>query len=253
MEEFMKKLMFTICSLVLIVTVAARAHWQEGEPYKMHYPQLPDELGYDIDMTNYVLADDWGCTETGLVEDIHFWYSVQNGDDIYPPHFSQVKVSIHDDDRTGAFSKPGAQRWGRTFSATEIIINGPFDGYQGWDNPEEYSNCRYPDHYTYWQVNITDIDSPFIQQEGNIYWLDLQVMGVEDPYNHAVGWKETNVPYWEDAAVYRLAAGGSWERIAVCSENRFCNLAFVITPEPATMAILGLGSLVLLPRRRRSK
>ncbi len=50
--------------------------WQSGDPHKMHFPQLPDVEGWDVDVTYAnILADDWKCSETGPVEDIHFWYS----------------------------------------------------------------------------------------------------------------------------------------------------------------------------------
>ena len=62
---------------------------------KMHYPQLPDENGWDVNATwPLVLADDWLCTETGWVKDIHFWGSWL-GDSIgYIEYFI---LSIHED------------------------------------------------------------------------------------------------------------------------------------------------------------
>ncbi len=49
--------------------------------HKMHFPQLPDEDGWDVNATQpQVLADDWTCSQTGWVKDIHFWGSWQGGD-----------------------------------------------------------------------------------------------------------------------------------------------------------------------------
>ena len=52
-----------------------------GEPveHKMHFPQLPDEDGWDVNATDMCLADDWECSETGYVTDVHFWGSWEQG------------------------------------------------------------------------------------------------------------------------------------------------------------------------------
>ena len=56
------------------------ADWDPGDGHKMHFPQLPDEEGWDVNATfPKVLADDWTCSGTGWVEDIHFWGSWRHG------------------------------------------------------------------------------------------------------------------------------------------------------------------------------
>ena len=250
------KLLTIVTTLVLATATGARAHWDDSMPFKMHFPQHPDPYGWDIDMTNFVLADDWECTQTGAVKDIHFWYSVQ-GDNvdipILPPHFTTVTVSTHDDIADGpeGFSIPGKLRWDRVF--TNVAIKGPFTGIQGWDlpipNPAGQVLCEPDDHRWYWQVNITDILDPFTQEAGNVYWLDLQVKGLPDGYR--IGWK-TSEEQFRDFAVYQnTAVPGGWSQIAVCTDNHPTDLAFVITPEPATIALLGFGAVGLLARRRR--
>jgi hypothetical protein len=107
--------------------------------------------------------------------------------------------------------------------------------------------CEPNDHVRYWQVNITDIGDPFIQQADTLYWLDLQVQGLTNGY--LIGWK-TSTEHFQDYAVYQNAAGG-WSQIAVCTNDNPTDLAFVITPEPATIALLGFGAVGLLARRRR--
>jgi hypothetical protein len=250
----MKKSLFTILCTILLVTTAY-ADWREGDPYKMEQPQLPNPDGWDIDMINYTLADDWICSQTGDVTDIHFWYSVEYDTGQYPPpHIGTVNVSIHDDIPAGTgginYSRPGTLRWSGTFN--NFVTAGPWDGLQGWDDPhpaEIKPVCREDDHNRYWQVNITDIDNPFRQEIGKIYWLDLNVTFAAGS-DHLVGWKTTyNVS--NDAAVYATPGGAvPWVPVAVCQDDAQTDFAFVITPEPATVAILGLGRLFLFRKKR---
>ena len=74
--------------------------WRYGWPHKMHWPQLPDfgTTGMDIDLTQAILADDFKCTSTGPITDIHFWSSF--ADDILPvkePNSLTFEISIYSD------------------------------------------------------------------------------------------------------------------------------------------------------------
>jgi len=62
---------------LMLAVPAARADWNEGDPFKMHFPQMPDlQTGMNIRACEpKVLADDWRCTQTGDVTDIHLWAS----------------------------------------------------------------------------------------------------------------------------------------------------------------------------------
>jgi hypothetical protein len=73
-----------VAAIFLVVLVApVNADWDEGDSYKMHFPQLPDPNGFDIANYYYFfpfgeplpIADDWLCTETSPVTDIHIWGS----------------------------------------------------------------------------------------------------------------------------------------------------------------------------------
>ena len=63
------------------------------------------------------------------------------------------------------------------------------------------------------------------------------------------GWK-TSTNHWNDGAVYWSAtAGEEWQKV----DCGFIDMAFVITPEPATLALLAVGVCALLRRRRKSR
>ena len=64
-------ILFAMAAIALLAVPAA-ADWEPGMPFKMHYPQLPDPMGWDVKFTDpIVLADDWRCTQTGPVDDVH--------------------------------------------------------------------------------------------------------------------------------------------------------------------------------------
>jgi len=74
----MRKLMTVLC--VVGLPALALGDWQPGDGHKMHFPQLPDEDGWDVRASYICLADDWECSEDGFVRDMHFWGSWRNGD-----------------------------------------------------------------------------------------------------------------------------------------------------------------------------
>lgn len=80
-KVFTKPLVAVLCGLAVIAFGSpAWAHWQPGDGHKMHFPQLPDSTGWDVKASGGIcLADDWQCSETGYVGDIHFWGSWKNG------------------------------------------------------------------------------------------------------------------------------------------------------------------------------
>lgn len=74
----MRKLFVLGC--VLALAGPALADWDKFDGHKMHFPQYPDEDGWDVKADDGIcLADDWMCTGTGPVSDIHFWGSWKDG------------------------------------------------------------------------------------------------------------------------------------------------------------------------------
>jgi len=140
-------------------------------------PQYPDPRGWDVNFTYpATLGDDWICSESGAVEDFHFWVSWLN--DIVPDEFENAiekfDVSIFSDipasQSPTEYSMPGEELWQRSFAPGEFTYDPVFDHLQGWYDPYT-GNADPQNHYGCYRIDIDNFDDPFIQEEGTIYWL----------------------------------------------------------------------------------
>jgi hypothetical protein len=218
-----------VCTLLIATSMAlmtpTAADWEEGDGHKMHYPQLPKEGGWDVEFAMSRLADDWLCSQTGPVEDIHFWISWA-GDRVQPiPVFT---VRIHSDipanTINNSYSMPANDfLWERDFYPGEYTIKNMTGDLQGWYDPSS-GEFNETDHTLWQQINIVDIQDPFTQEEGTIYWLEIDFWTL--PF---VGWKESGSDHFGDNAVYWYY--NQWYDIWDPIDNVSIDLAFVITEE----------------------
>jgi parallel beta-helix repeat protein len=199
--------------------------WQEGDPYKMHSPQLPDlDTGQVFESSSNEegmseMADDFECAETGLITDIHVW----GGwicDDVCDE--AEFWIGIFDDipadESPTGYSMPGELAWDETFSR---------EGYTKifWGNL--FAEDSISDHYyptktepygTLWeredcsgiyQYNFCiDPEEAFMQKAGNTYWLSV-VMTYADDDNWGDdgmwwGWL-SSLDAWNDDAAWRYS------------------------------------------------
>ncbi len=208
----MRKMLIFLATTVLIagfITLPVVADWFEGEPHKMHYPQLPDEEGWNVNCSYQTLGDDWTCTRSGPVDEIHFWGSWLGGGTGMPPTFLiSIYSDVPDPDEQGPlYSMPGILLWGpyeadptrymmRNIEPDPPLAEGFFSPEAGqfWEN----------DHWDYWQYNVTEIPEPFIQTEGEVYWLVIHTM--IDPMEYDMGlrwgWKTSISPHHLDDGVW---------------------------------------------------
>jgi len=171
-----KRLLFLSLMLVLALCATVFADWIEENGHKMHYPQLPNVVGWDVNATApVVLADDWQCSETGWVKDIHFWGSWMNG---IEGEIIAFNVSIYTDIPANPpeYSRPGVLLWEREI--IDFIIALPVDppGLQGWYDPVTEMYIM-EDHEAYYQYNIfLPEEDWFWQDSGTIYWVHISAL-----------------------------------------------------------------------------
>lgn len=275
------KLLLCCAFSALVLGGAAHADWNPGDGHKMHYPQLPDltPTGLDVNASmkglntvedfRKTLADDFRCSESGPIQDIHIWGSWLN-DQVY--NLTRFKLTIYSDipavpGNPNSYSRPGAPLWERTFNPDEYVKRIYSSGPERFYDPK--LNQMLGTDNNVWQYNFANFSNPFIQQEGTIYWLGVQALTSMDT---AFGWKTTNpaqTPHFMDDAVF-----GENDIFAGPLNNQFPNpdgpglipwkdmhypdgpfqgqsidLAFVITPEPASITGLALCGLLLKRRK----
>jgi hypothetical protein len=216
----------------------------------MHYPQLPDPGGWDVRISNgWTIADDWLCTETGPVSDVHFWVSW--ADDVVG-NINRIHLSVHSNIPKGPddWSIPGDELWARDFDPALFVVRPYGDGPQGWFEPPETFNEQ--DHDLFFQVNVTDIVDPFIQQEGEMYWLDITA----ETEGGVLGWKTSGSEHFMDDATY-LEPTGRWLELRDPLTQESLDMAFVVNvPEPGSCLLLVIGAaagLCVVWRRRRAR
>ena len=210
--------------------------------HKMHYPQYPNPNGWDVNFTSPArIGDDWQCSQTGYVEDFHFWVSFK--DDMIPPGFGvSFEIRIYDDIPAhlspSGYSMPGNQLWFREFNPGSYNYEFAFEHPQGWYDP-------YSGYYDTWnhnqcfRIDIFNFDDPFMQEEGNIYWLVITA-NVMDP-DCMIGWK-TSLDHFNDVALWEyLPSVFTWNELNDPITNEGLSLAFVITGDGGGQEELDFG------------
>ncbi|MCK4357548.1 MAG: hypothetical protein KAW92_02155, partial [Candidatus Cloacimonetes bacterium] len=226
------------------------------EEYGIKWEQLPDlsPLGMDVDATNdmfeqmppHILADDFLCTQTGYITDIHFWGSWFN--DMLPyeecPEAVEFTISIHADIPANPpdqpYSMPGEPLWMRTFIPYYENVEWLTDAIEDWYDPA--TEFFYDDnHYLCFKYNFYLQPEDYFYQEGTIdepvvYWLDIQAVPLDDSNpDIRFGWK-TSLDHWNDDAVWAIGeepCPGLWNELRYPMGHPFCpesiDLAFELT------------------------
>ena len=174
--------------------------------------------GFDVlDSHGIILADDFLCTNAGVVTDIHLWGSWQNDQvgsisNFYLFIYSNVPVGPNNPTN---YSQPGTLLWQQTFQPGQYSSNIYTNGSETfWDPSNNFSATD----ETVWQFCFQPLATNPFPQTGSVlnpivYWLVAYADGV--PSTNHYGWKSSTTN-WNDAAVWCSWNGltqepaGSW-------------------------------------------
>jgi hypothetical protein len=264
-------------TVLAVVGLIGSAAWADFDLPK--WTQAPDltYAGVDVDATTTSLADDFLCWTTEPLTDVHIWGSWLD-DRVPEAKDLKFRLAIWPDNPGvpgQVHSRPEGDQplWEKYFGAGEYQArlyyrHGP-NSPEAFYSPQNNETYFPGNHYEVWQYNFLFYDEPFIQRgtetDPLVYWLEVQAFVPDDPSGlpeYLFGWK-TSIIHWNDDAVWHVDVPGApdWAELRYPPGHPFaidpipCNdsidLAFVITPEPATLGLLGLGGLLVLCRRRR--
>jgi hypothetical protein len=240
------------CVLCLIViallasATAVLADWDPSDPAK--WVQLPDttESGIDINASgDFILADDFLCTERGIITEVHIWGSwlfdyLPFGTD---PTAVDFIVSFHydipADQSPSGYSMPGDVITYTRLQPGDFTARIWSQGVsEGWlDSPDEYI---FPGDQIIWQYNLY-LGDHGLYQEGTpqnpaVYWLDIKAI----PHDTGAlfGWK-TSETHWNDDGVWGSGSEpytGQWGELRYPAGHQLypksIDLAFVLVSEP---------------------
>jgi hypothetical protein len=171
--------------------------------------QIPEQgqEGVDVNDTDNLLADDFQCTASGPITDIHIWGSFNN--DILPaegPDGLTFTISIWSDVPKGVdadYSHPGEMLWTKTFAPYQYMAAQVWHVQEGewWHDPLPMT-WVHPGDYNIYQFDFYPPPTEsFVQVEGTIYWLSVQY-AYEGESDFEFGWKTTPDKFNDDACYW---------------------------------------------------
>ncbi len=228
--------------------LAADCDWQPGQSHKMHWPQLPDltSTGTDVSLSSAALADDFLCTASGPIRNIHIWASFL-GDNVPKegPANLTLELSLYANipSEGPKWGQPGELLWSQSFSPGQYTVQTVHNGPEDWYDPS--TGLYLSDHQRQaYQYDFCVQDEPFVQQEGTTYWLAVSVTELSP--NYALGWKTTSLQWqWNNSAVSLAQDQVNWTPMDYPDGHEYDNapvgLAFVIDSGDDTTPQYDLG------------
>ena len=257
-------------SMAIATEETATKYVQEPDLDPTGMDVLAGPLSYDgVNAYEKFLADDFLCTSSGLITDIHIWASYN--EDIRLTDFPWFSLVIYENVPAGTggipYSRPGAVLWDAYLQPTVEWIYATADESFYDPNPDEIIGFD----STVWRFDFEiDPAEAFVQEEGKIYWLgvhhsfDLNDDGIVNIIDLIMlvsvwpggpfGWK-TSLEHFEDDAVWTdvftwmddphvVPSGEVWNElrypIGHPFEGQSIDLAFEITTQEPKPDILRL-------------
>lgn len=204
--------------------------------YPIKWLQAPEQGSEGVDVSDQTeLADDFQCTQSGPITDIHFWGSFLY--DLLPPDGPgslPITLSIYDDVPRGPdnpYSHPGTLKWSMDFAPGQYQVGNNMHTSEWWHDPAALLPAwLFPGDTNMYQFDFyIDPADAFQQVEGNIYWLSVKY--ASGGANYAFGWK-TTCNDWNDDACW-LDASGIWKELRYGGNHprapESLNLAFALS------------------------
>jgi hypothetical protein len=278
----------TVLAAVMLIPSITSAEWNPGDKFKwVQMPDVIGwgtdinvslDAWYDGTVFHQAVADDFLCTTTGPITGIQLWGSWLHdglpevydpwGVGEYYPDATNVKfnLTIYDnltaDQNPKGFRSPNYPLWSKTFNPGEFMVRG--EAYltnQNFLHPIHESSDSSSAEVLEYSFDIPE-DEAFIQQgtetDWKVYWLKVTAVPLSSsPYVSfpVFGWRTTD-DHWNGKAV---AAPGDipanwpntlgWELMYDHGSPIQEDMAFVISPEPGTFALISLAGLMLLRRK----
>jgi hypothetical protein len=221
------------------------------EPLK--WLQIPEQgqEGVDVNNTDHTLADDFQCTASGPITDIHIWGSFL-GDNLPEegPGGLTFDISIWSDVPVGPgnpvpHSHPGQKLWQMTFTPGQYSAGHILQVIPGewWHDPGTQNWVPNADQNIYQFDFYPPKGEAFVQEEGTIYWLAVKYRYQgSSQWTGKFGWKTTPQPWNDDACYQNPASPVGWTDLIYQPPHpwwnapdplyRSVNLAFALSGEP---------------------
>ena len=188
--------------------------------------QIPEQgkEGVDVNNTFNQLADDFVCTASGPITDIHIWGSFR--DDILPlegPGGLIFRLSIWSDVPAGAdvpYSHPGQLLWAKAFHPAQYTAGHIWRVPEGewWHDPGT-PNWIHPGDHNIYQFDFHPLPhEAFIQVEGTIYWLAMEY-SYDGESEFEFGWKTTPDAFNDAACYYDPADPIFWKNLVYAPQH----------------------------------
>ena len=274
MIEILSKLFTALIAATMLVPGVALADWNPGDS-SLSY-QLPDPTGWNVysewgtgplhvPPEGYGVANDWTATESTAITNLYVWGSWKDGS---VGQSGNILVQIFSND-TGdydpAFYRPGECLWSVVVNEEEYTSQLYDTGDVGWYDPRYFDEWNLHDQDEIYQYSIPFLEDQFEQEEGETYWLSVSMDIEEGDWgwltsldvqgNSSVFWDSYD--FWAPHPMWSSNRAINWKWTPLETPTGFgetqvpMDLAFVITPEPATALLLAAGAAFALRKSKR--